>query len=45
MPKPKDEAEKTEEKKIDWEEVDFLDEIEAQRDADAIIQEEIDATK
>lgn len=43
MPKPKDEAEKAE-KKIDWDEIDFRNEIDAQRDADTIIQEEIDAS-
>ena len=43
MPKPKDEVEKAE-KKIDWDEIDFRNEIDAQRDADTIIQEEIDAS-
>ena len=33
MPKPKDEAEKAE-KKIDWDEIDFRNEIDAQRDVD-----------
>lgn len=37
------EAEKAE-KKIDWDEIDFRNEIDAERDADTIIQEEIDAS-